>query len=173
MKSINDIFRDIVDNTAKIYGSNVSYMFGDWEYIAGQLTEWSQSQERSKLKFPIICLYSPYEEKRSLKTSSSSLEFIIMTDTRKEYLNEERAKFSFKKVLRTVNDAFIKSILASPDIVNEYNGDIEPYSYTENFKYGRKGVEFDGKPFRDFIDAIEIKNLNIKIKNIKCYGNRI
>ena len=36
MKSINDIFRDIVDNTAKIYGSNVSYMFGDWEYIAGQ-----------------------------------------------------------------------------------------------------------------------------------------
>ncbi len=23
-----------------------------------------------------------------------------------------------------------------------------------------------------FIDAIEIKNLNIKIKNIKCYGNR-
>ena len=49
MKSINDIFRDIVNNTAKIYGSNVSYMFGDWEYIAGQLTEWSQSHETLSL----------------------------------------------------------------------------------------------------------------------------
>lgn len=46
MKSINDIFRDVVADTAKIYGNNVSYMFGDWEYIAGQLTEWSESQKQ-------------------------------------------------------------------------------------------------------------------------------
>ena len=94
-----------------------------------------------------------------------------MVDTRKGYLNEERERVSFVNVLRPVYDAFIKSILASPDIVNEYNGVI-PHLYTENYRYGRKGVEADGKPFRDFIDAIEIKNLNIKIKNIKCYGNR-
>lgn len=172
MKSVNDIFREIVANTAKIYGKNVSYMFGDWEYIAGQLTEWSQSPKTSKLKFPIICLYSPYIENRTSKTPDASLEFLIMVDTRKEYLNEEREKVSFAKVLRPVYDAFIKSILASPDIVNEYNG-IVPHSYTENYRYGRKGVEADGKPFRDFIDAIEINNLNIKTKNIKCYGDRI
>lgn len=172
MKSINDIFREIVTNTAKIYGSNVSYMFGDWEYIAGQLTEWSQSPETSKLKFPIICLYSPYVENRTSKMPVASLEFLIMVDTQKGYLNEEREKVSFAKVLRPVYDAFIESILASPDLVNEYNG-IVPHSYTENYRYGRKGVEADGKPFRDFIDAIELKNLNIKIKNRKCYGNRI
>lgn len=172
MKSINDIFREIVADTAKIYGNNVSYMFGDWEYISGQLTEWSQSQKTSKLKFPIICLYSPYVENRTSKIPDASLEFIIMVDTKKEYLNEEREKVSFAKVLRPVYEAFIKSILASPDIINEYNG-IVHHLYTENYRYGRKGVEADGKPFKDFIDAIEIKNLNVKIKNIKCYGDRI
>lgn len=172
MKSVNDIFRDIVANTAGIYGKNVSYMFGDWEYIAGRLTEWSQSRETSRLKFPIICLYSPYVEDRTSKIPSASLEFIIMVDTRREYLNEERERVSFAGVLRPVYDAFIRSVLASPDIVNEYDG-IVPHSYTENYRYGRKGVEADGKPFRDFIDAIEIRNLKIKIKNIKCYGERI
>ena len=53
MKSVNDIFREIVDDTARLYGSNVSYMFGDWEYIAGQLTKWSESPKTSKLKFPM------------------------------------------------------------------------------------------------------------------------
>lgn len=172
MKSVNDIFREIVDDTAKLYGSNVSYMFGDWEYIAGQLTKWSESPKTSKLKFPIICLYSPYVEDRTSKIPNVSLEFLIMVDTRKEYINEEREKISFKRVLRPVYDAFIKSILASPDLVNEYKG-IVSHLYTENYRYGRKGVEADGKPFRDFIDAIEIKNLNVKIKNIKCYGERI
>ena len=65
MKSINEIFRDIVTETSKEYGKNVSYMFGDWDYIAGELTEWSKSQKTSKLKFPIICLYSPYMEAQS------------------------------------------------------------------------------------------------------------
>ena len=172
MKSVNDIFREIVANTAKIYGKNVSYMFGDWEYIAGQLTVWSESPEASKLKFPIICLYSPYTENRTSRNPDVALKFLIMVDTRKEYLNEERERVSFAKILRPIYDDFIKSILASPDLVNDYNG-IVPHSYTENYRYGRKGVEADGKPFRDFIDAIEVKNLNIKIKNIKCYGDRI
>ena len=171
MKSINDIFRDVVADTAKIYGNNVSYMFGDWEYIAGQLTEWSESQKTSCLKFPIICLYSPYIEDRTSKTFGATLEFLIMIDTQKGYTNEEREKVSFQRVLRPVYDAFIRSILSSPDLINEYSG-IVPHLYMENYRYGRKGVEADGKPFRDFIDAIEIKNLNIKIKNNKCYGDR-
>ena len=119
MKSINDIFRDVVADTAKIYGNNVSYMFGDWEYIAGQLTEWSESQKTSLLKFPIICLYSPYIEDRTSKTFGATLEFLIMIDTQKGYTNEEREKVSFQRALRPVYDAFIRSILSSPDLINE------------------------------------------------------
>lgn len=70
MKSVNDIFREIVAATAGEYGNNISYMFGDWDYIASELTKWSDSPDYSALKFPIICLYSPYEEDRSGKDPS-------------------------------------------------------------------------------------------------------
>ena len=95
-----------------------------------------------------------------------------MVDTLKDYTNEEREKVSFEGALRPIYDAFIKSIDKSPDLVHEYNNSI-PHCYEENYRYGRKGVEANGKPFRDFIDVIEIKDLRITIKNIKCYGDRI
>jgi hypothetical protein len=171
MKSINNIFRDIVSSTSGIYGKNISYMFGDWDYIAGILTEWAESPKMSKLRFPIICLYSPYIEDRTEKNPTATLELIIMVDTLKDYTNEEREKVSFEGSLRPIYDAFIKSINKSPDLVHEYN-DIVPHLYTENYRYGRKGVEYKGSPFKDFIDAIELKELKITIKNIKCYGDR-
>ena len=73
MKSINNIFRDIVSSTSGIYGKNISYMFGDWDYIAGILTEWAESPKMSKLRFPIICLYSPYTENRTGKDRTTTL----------------------------------------------------------------------------------------------------
>lgn len=172
MKSINEIFRDIVRDTSKEYGKNVSYMFGDWEYIAGELTKWSESQKTSKLKFPIICLYSPYMEDRTKKDPEALLNFLILVNTSKEYTNEDREKISFEKVLRPIYNLFIKKIGSCSLLKNNYN-DIIPHQYTENYRYGRKGVEANGVPFKDFIDAIEIKNLSITIKNIKCYGDRI
>ena len=56
MKPVNDIFADIVKKVSKRYGSNVSFLFGDWAYISNQLTLWGKSPKTSKLKFPIICL---------------------------------------------------------------------------------------------------------------------
>lgn len=172
MNSINEIFRDIVTNTSKEYGKNVSYMFGDWEYIAGELTKWSESQKTSKLKFPIICLYSPYMEDRTKNNPAASLDFLILVNTSKEYINEDREKISFEKVLRPIYNIFIKKIGTCPFLEKNYNN-IVPHQYTENYRYGRKGVETKDVPFKDFIDAIEIKNLSITIKNIKCYGDGI
>lgn len=171
MKSVNDIFRDIVSATAMEYGNNVSFMFGDWDYIASELTKWNNSPVTSALKFPIICMYSPYEEIRSEKNPSVSLDFLILVNTSKDYSNEDRESISFEKVLRPIYDIFIKKTVKSPDLIDKYNG-VVPHRYVENYRYGRKGVEANGQKFSDFIDAIEIKDLNITIKNIKCYVDR-
>ena len=67
----------------------------------------------------------------------------------------------------------IFSWMKSINIVRSYN-DVVPHSYIENYRYGRVGViGEDGKPFSDFIDAIEMKNVNLTIKEVKCYGNRL
>ena len=78
MKSVNDIFADIVKKVSKRYGSNVSFLFGDLAYLSNQLTLWGKRPKTSKLKFPIIWLYSPFTEDRSSAQTEVGLEFIIM-----------------------------------------------------------------------------------------------
>lgn len=82
MKPVNDIFADIVKRYRKIRKQCV-VLFGDWAYISNQLTLWGKSPKTSKLKFPIICLYSPFTEDRSSAETEVSLEFIIMVNTLK------------------------------------------------------------------------------------------
>lgn len=173
MKSLNKVFEDVVKRVSGKYGKNVSYLFGDWAYISNQLTVWSQSPKTSPLKFPIICLYSPFEEDRTSVETKASLDFIIMVNTSKTYTNEDREKTSFEQVLRPIYHIFLDEIGKDPSIKRNYNG-IIPHSYSENYRYGRVGViGEDGKPFHDFIDAIEIKDMNLTFKETKCYGNRL
>ena len=171
--SVNRLFADIVGRVSADYGSNVSYLFGDWEYISNQLVLWSKSPETSALKFPIICLLSPFTEERAEKTRVE-LEFYILVNTWKNYTNEEREQYSFDGVLRPVYRHFLSEIRKEPRLDFPQPGVI-PHRYTENYRYGRVGVlGADGKPFRDFIDAIEITHMELIInKNRKCYGKRI
>lgn len=171
--SVNRIFAEIVGRVSEKWGKNVSYLFGDWSYISNQLTVWGKSPNTSPLKFPIICLYSPFTEERDAEDVRVSLEFILMVNTEKGYTNEDRESISFDKVLRPIYRLFMDEIRGDRRFASDYRG-VVPHQYTENYRYGRVGVLGpDGKPFRDFIDAIEIKNLDLTIKNVKCYGKRI
>ena len=96
-----------------------------------------------------------------------------MVNTLKEYSNEDRQKTSFEQVLRPIYRLFLDEIKKDINIVCHYDN-VVPHSYIENYRYGRVGViGEDGKPFSDFIDAIEMKNVNLTIKEVKCYGNRL
>ena len=172
MISINEIFREIVNRVSKRYGYNVSYMFGDWDYISDQLTLWSRSPETSKLKFPIVCLYSPYKEERG-KKRTVSLNLLICVNTRKEYTNEQREEYSFAAVLRPIYDILMDEINKHSSIVSVFDGTI-PHVYSENYRYGRVGVYgSDKKPFKDYIDGIDIENLELTLKKEICYGERL
>lgn len=171
--SVNRMFAEIVGRVSEKWGRNVSYLFGDWSYVSNQLTVWGKSPKTSPLKFPIICLLSPFTEDRTGEDSHVSLEFYILVNTEKEYPNETREEVSFDKVLRPIYRLFMDEIRGDRRFASDYRG-VVPHQYTENYRYGRVGVLGpDGKPFRDFIDAIEIKNLELTIKKEKCYGKRI
>ena len=171
--SINRIFADIVGRVSEKWGKNVSFLFGDWEYISNQLVVWGKSPKTSPLRFPLVCLLSPFTEDRTGEDCHVSLEFYILVNTEKEYPNETREEVSFDKVLRPIYRLFIDEIRGDSRFASNYRG-IVPHRYTENYRYGRVGVlGADGKPFRDFIDAIEINDLELTIKKMKCYGKRI
>ena len=176
MTPIHDIIGDVVKATAKALGRNISYLYGDWDYISNILTRWNGSPETAALKYPIICLYSPDQASRSVESakerSTANLELLILCNTQKNYLNEERDAITFGEVLRPIYQEFIGQLMKDRRIVRNYSG-MPTHTYTENYRYGRLGVlTSENRPFRDFIDAIEISNLSLTfIENGNCYGN--
>lgn len=173
MRPVHDIIGDIVKATAEAMGRNISYLYGDWDYISNILTRWNGSPETAAMKYPIICLYSPYPEKRQLEGKwvrlDVTLEMLILCNTQKDYLNEERDAITFGEVLRPVYEEFIRQLMKDASVVKNYSG-YPSHTYTENYRYGRLGVlTSDNRPFRDFIDAIELTNLSLTFKE-NCDG---
>lgn len=169
---ITDVFKEIVRRVSEKYKGHIAYMFGDWDYISDKLLIWGKSSFTSGLKYPAIFLYSPIEEDKTDEPYSASLELLIVVNTLPSYTNEERSNISFKECLRPIYELLIK------EIKNEKLFDMAyskvPHIYIENYRYGKAGVTGpDGKPFSDYIDGINIKNLSIKYKKEKCYGTRI
>lgn len=172
--SINGIMRDVVSAAGALWreryesGKNVAYIFGDWPYIADTLTAWGKSPETSALKFPCVALYSPFTEKRGGENGwrEATLSMLIMTNTRPEYDNETRERVSFESVLRPVYKCLLDALYADRRILKPYKG-IVPHNYSENYRYGRYGVKAgDGKTFFDFVDAIEISNLQLQVREL-------
>lgn len=168
---ISVIFADIVANTALEYGNNINYQFGDWGYISKNLIEWSSSKTLAPKRYPVICLFSPSDESKKLIKGKTEiyLNFLIAVSTMPDYSNEKRREVSFDNVLKPIYKLFIQQIAKDKRIDVGYNPTI-PHSYTENYRYGRIGVDsVDGKPFVDKIDAIDIRKLKITLKK-QSYG---
>lgn len=166
MKSVNDIIREVVEGIT-IGKKSVSFLFGDWDYIANQLVLWGTGTQASK-KYPIICLRSPVNETREGRETRVNLDIAILVNTLKNYTNEQREVESFQKVLRPIYEDFMKRLNKHKNVESAYSG-YHPHTYTENYRYGRLGLHGgDDKKFKDFVDAIEIGSLSLTIKNLNC-----
>lgn len=166
MKSVNDILREVMENVSVRYGGHISFLFGDWDYIANQLMLWGTGSQASK-RYPIVCLRSPYSEQRS-SDRVVTIEIAILVNTLKNYTNEQRERESFIKVLRPIYNLLLEELSHHPSLKSPYVG-LPPHVYSENYRYGRLGLSGgDEHKFKDFVDAIEITNLRLTIKNQKC-----
>lgn len=166
---ITELIGDVVKRVSDSLDTNVNYQFGDWDYISHQLMEYSKSEEWEAKKYPVICLFSPFDEVKVNKRyhCEVKLDFLIAVNTISEYTNEERSEYSFKEVLRPIYNSFIKEL--KKDIRFDVYGEI-PHIYSENYRYGSRGVmQSDGKKFNDLIDGIDIKELELKVNKEKCY----
>lgn len=181
--NIIDILADIVGNlsgnvTVKMtpsYGSvayevtpDITYIFGDAQYIKDMLDEYSKVTGVEKL--PLIALFTPVKEKRGLPDvdSEASISLLIACSSRKEWNNVERKEYSFENILRPIYEAFMEALKTDSRLLSSYDGSI-PHVYSENYSYGRYGAyTASGDAVSEPIDAIDIRDLQIIIKLQNC-----
>lgn len=171
-----DVFKDyVIPLLNKDRELKANFVWGDSAYIREYLLTLKKSSSTAPYRFPLIGLYSPFDEIRdsSKYKGRVNLNLILAVNTLPQYTNEQRLEVSFKQCLRPLYDDFMKVLSTCGRFDVPYNG-IFSHSYTENYSFGKRGaIDADGKEIDEKIDAIEIKNLELTIKNVNCYANRL
>ena len=150
----------------------VNFVWGDSAYIREYLLSLKKSSSTAAYRFPVIGLYSPFDERKNNGVVSASVNLILAVNTLLGYTNEQRMEVSFEKVLRPLYSDLMKALEGSRAFNVPYKG--FDHTYVENFSFGKRGaLDVDGKEIDEKIDVIEIKNLDLTLKPFDCYENRL
>lgn len=184
-REIIEIVGDIVKSAAKecriiathydggsetIACPTINYIFGNAQYVKDQLDAMSKAVSSNAVKFPLVALFCPFAEQRDIPGyfSKAAVRILIACSTSKDWSNEERLVYSFQNILRPIYMRLKEELLADGRIDFGYK-DLIPHTYSENYSYGRYGAHTGtGDALSEPIDAINISNLELKIKNPSC-----
>ena len=140
------------------------FKYGHLTEITTMLSEKDKSENYQYQKYPLIVLLLDIPEKKGINPiiySEISVRIWICTPTRKEYTSELRTANSFKLVLQPIYDLLMQKIISSGYFNYDKMVGI-PHIKTDRYFWGTDNGTTN--VFNDFIDAIDIENMELKIK---------
>lgn len=175
-----DIFRDIVANvSAKLLTQlqahdpkieAVNYLHGHPIEIIETLGQKDKSATLRFQKYPLVALFQDFSEDHGTigLDSTVSLNIIIARATKPAYKADERYTENFKPVLYPIYQELLQQIVYSKAFL-KYGATTLPHTKIDRLYWGREGLyKNDGNVFNDFLDCIEIKNLQLKLNLKNC-----
>lgn len=156
----------VVAAVAARLATPVYYFFGHLREITTRFQELTNSTTDKDKMFPCVVLFTdiPVRQNQPPGTyGTASLNLIIANFTQQNYTAQQRLDNNFKPVLYPIKKEFFRQM--ERHLQFTYPNEI---SYTEIDRY-YYGATVDSKnQFNDFIDCIEIQNLQVIIKNKTC-----
>lgn len=151
--------------TAANFGKTVYYMYGHPKEIAKRLQELSNSVTQQDKKFPLVILFTDITIDKNVPGffGSAKLRMLVANITQANYISEQRTEINFKPVLHPIKLELIKQISLHNQFT--YEGELR-YKETDMYFYGSQIN--DKNIFNDHIDAIELKDIQVNIKNKNC-----
>lgn len=151
--------------TAADFGKTVYYMYGHVKEISSRLQELSNSPTEKDKKFPLIILFTDIQIDKDTPGfyGSARLRMLIANMTQPEYISTQRTDLNFKPVLHPIKEELLKQI-----------GEHQQFTYPDELRYKETDMYFygsqinDKNQFNDYIDAIELRDIQVNIKNKIC-----
>jgi hypothetical protein len=159
---------NVVDATRALYGKDLYYLYGHPVEIVQRLQEMSNSKTSKQKKFPLIALFTdiPINVENEGFQGKAILHIIIATTTEPNYTAPQRLEKTFKPILYPIRDLFLSSFQKHRQFTFEEG---MKYTTTDRYYWGKQGLYGnDGNMFNDHIDAIELQDLHVNIKNNFC-----
>jgi len=171
---IVDIIESVVDDVREDYTPPSGfdpdapfYMYGHPIEIINTLMEKEKSGTLKFKKYPLIALFQDFEEDKGEEQSINarvSLNIVIAVMTDPDYRSEDRYTNTFKPVLYPLYNKLLEKIAAS-GYFQVAPGNIR-HRKIDRVYWGRTGLYGnEGNIFNDYIDAIEIENMELSIYN--------
>jgi len=161
------MFEYIATDVQTATGIQVHYEHGHPVEIDNILAAWSKTPDNSKVKYPMIALFQDFDEVVSEDPRFASdvrLELIIATMTLPSYTAPQRMENTFVPILYPLYHQLMVSI-ASSGYFSGVAYKPAPHTKTDRMFWGRNKKAV----FGDYVDAVHITNLSLKVKKFSCY----
>jgi hypothetical protein len=165
---ITDEVKAVVAKTATAMARDVFYFFGHIKEVSTRLQELTNSTTNKSKQFPCVILFTdiPVRENQPIGTyGTANLNLIIANWTNPKYTSQQRLDNNFKPILRPIKKEFIKQMSRHLQFGFPLTTEIQRTGIDRYF-YG--STMNDKNAFNDYIDCIEIQNLQVIIKNKPC-----
>lgn len=165
-----DIFSDIVDAVREEYDPTNDlqpyYIYGHPREIANKLSLKDRSKEDKFKKFPLVALLTDFTEGHGESLADDynlSVRCIIVTNTNKNYVSDERYENTFKPILYPIYELLLKKVALSPALKTVSQGLIA-HEKTDRLYWGAAGIYGnDGLIFNENLDAIDVNFTDLTV----------
>lgn len=180
---VDEIIKYIVEqvsyeltDTLRIEQPNITgvyFQHGHPLEVIAELQKLSQGTTTKNQRYPLVALFRDFPEEKGTGNgiySEVTLNMIIAVRTEPTYTSDKRKEKSFLPILYPIYNRLMELITKSPKFMKP-QGQTGMLKHTkiDHYFWGRESVYgADANIFQDWIDCIEIKNLKIKVKDIKC-----
>lgn len=173
---VPDIFRDIVGRII-IPNTPVYFDYGHYKEVAKNLIYKDISESVKNKKYPLVWLVLDMPEDMDPlpgQYSSPKFQLIIATGTDPNWTIDERRDGSYLPFLYPVYNQLIDQMrkevrFGFPNFTQMKHQKVDRYYWGGDETPG--GAVDKPNLFNDHIDAIQLRNFNIKINTVKCVQN--
>ncbi len=156
----------VVTATATKLGLPVYYFFGHLREITLRLQELTNSTTQKGKMFPAVILFTDIPVRVGQPMGfygQANLNLIIANWTEQKYTSTERLEKVFKPILYPIKKEFLNQFYKHINFT--FPGELQ---YTEIDRYYYGSTIENKNVFNDYVDCIEIQNLQVTINNKTC-----
>lgn len=165
------VFTTIKANEAAILQAespmlNIRYQYGHYNELIETLSQEDQSQEERFNKYPRVWLRTDFRERRGQQQGIYAevfLNIVLMHHSSRVYKSVERKVNVFEPVLYPIYYEFLNQLYKHP-LIHVMSDEMVSHDKYDKYYLGNTQ---QGKT-NDFVDAIEIDNLQLKINFENC-----
>jgi hypothetical protein len=167
---IVDVFKEVAEamkpNLEKS-GLTVNFTYGRGIQILTKLQALNNSITQKNMKYPLMALFMPFQEKRGIGYEAQVRfpKIVIATLSNSTDYPEKRYDMAFRPILYPVYNEFIKQLALHPNIVGMNENNIPHYKQDNPGSPPPSKNNSGGIEFGDFVDSIDIYNLDLIFQN--------